>query len=960
MQTRSFSSTSRDYSSANATQDTSHRKQQPRRPNRLGLTIDNHDDNTNTAVPHPGRPQSYRRQLSFDATSPTTPRRPTSSRFAGGHTRAASVESPLRPGFEDSFPLFLDTGAGHNVPFAPRNLDNNPHGDTPHSPKHHHPQSQPQLSSLSYAQDPKYSRRRNASESDSEFSDGDGVRPTTERGGTMPSQKPPDLKVNVSTNNNQSQLSHSKSVKGGKDLKGVASPNKVSNFFGWGSKQNTMESPSTQFSSGTPSSARQQNGASGQPQSPGYLGDDNYFASEDGYSSSRSTSPLTYHAHQGGVPSDELLRELSEVSAELAASIRREMELEDEVDRAKAELPPLAPELNRRTSDYYSDSGGSSARFPVPDADLKMEGLEKMRRKAEQEKAQLRIDMAQKVQEDLNQRRALELHAQSLEEQLQMKPVNSSGDRERELEAALEDTKRRLNEEKEFKQNFEELLAGMREEIEAHRNERDNLRDEVVPQLRAKLEGLESEAGESQNLVYENTRMQQELQNLKNENQTLQNARKLQMGMGGFQSIAEEGDGHSSGVSSPTGLTRSGSLARSKSTRKRSSSIYGNKANDPGSPAELTPDRFKDMEEQRDALRVSLKNLVMRQEQMTRRHHKQVRQLESERDRALRGTPRRTAFHVEVQNLRGQINQLRQRADDALEQKYQCERGLSGLKMDLDRAQQETSSLRDLLHENDISVPAELETTSVTSNSDSLDRAYDELRRAHADSVASRPRDSGRPQSLEAAEARMNQLFQQVQSQQASNRDLRERLAKAVSHGEKAQENSTRRINALQSALRAAEERVMAAQSVSEDAVTKQEEHVRQVKDMMGEQSKRGVMSPNPGTGGSNNNSRSSRSSVFSANNSRTPRLSKTTSGKGVSVHEASRTYALECRVRELEEAAGKADEEMQGVVEKMNEAQIEVAELQFQRDEATQRTRGLQREISEQTEKVRGMGRKK
>ena len=53
----------------------------------------------------------------------------------------------------------------------------------------------------------------------------------------------------------------------------------------------------------------------------------------------------------------------------------------------------------------------------------------------------------------------------------------------------------------------------MREEIEQYlRLERDNLRDEVVPQLQTRIDGLENEATTSQTLTYEHTRMQQELQ----------------------------------------------------------------------------------------------------------------------------------------------------------------------------------------------------------------------------------------------------------------------------------------------------------------------------------------------------------------------------------------------------------------------------------------------------------------
>ena len=646
------------------------------------------------------------------------------------------------------------------------------------------------------------------------------------------------------------------------------------------------------------------------PTSAEYPVDDHYFGSEVDYSSPRSASPMPYGTQGTTTNVTELLKELQEVSAELAGSIRREMELEDEIDRFKTDMPNETTGLSRRTSDYYSDSGASSAKIPPADTGLKLEGLERMRRKAEQEKAQLRVDMAQKVQEDLNQRRALEMHVQSLEEQLQK--ASSA----HEIEAQLDNARRQLADEKEFKANFEDLLAGMRQEIESMRNERDNLRDDVVPKL----------TQDSSTLSYENSRLQQEIQNLKNENSTLQNARKLQ-----FRPIAEEG---AEILTSPTGLSRSNSLARSKSTRGRSGSLIG--TNKEQVSPEALPERLKDIEEQRDALHRTLKSLLLRQEQLTQTYQKRVRALETERDKALQGLPRRAAFHVEVQSLRTEINQLRQRADEALEQKFSCEKGLSGLKMDLDRAQQETSSLRELLQEHEITVPTDLSSSASTDSGDSLDRAYADLKRTHADSIAA-------GQEI-PAEARMHALSVQVSAQQASNRELHARLAEAIERGEQEQEASAAKINDLQSALRSSEERVMTAQSASEDAVSAHEEYAHDVKSALSEQSRRGVVSLNKHAVPDASRPTGALTRLFSGH--ATPRLDRTTSGKGVSAAEASRTEALEKRVKELEEAATSAEAEMQEVVERMNNAQIEVADLQTQRDEAMRMTKALRRDI--------------
>lgn len=111
--------------------------------------------------------------------------------------------------------------------------------------------------------------------------------------------------------------------------------------------------------------------------------------------------------------------ELREVSSELAGSIRRELELEDLVDRLQIEAQQ-GPELSRRTSDYFSDSGTSSTRYPPSDAGcLKTEDIAKMKRVSELEKAQFKLNLSQKLQEERGRRRVLEAHIQQLAEQVQ-------------------------------------------------------------------------------------------------------------------------------------------------------------------------------------------------------------------------------------------------------------------------------------------------------------------------------------------------------------------------------------------------------------------------------------------------------------------------------------------------------------------------------------------------------------
>ena len=115
----------------------------------------------------------------------------------------------------------------------------------------------------------------------------------------------------------------------------------------------------------------------------------------------------------------DMEEELREVSSELAGSIRRELELEDLVDRLQAEITQ-GPDLGRRTSDYFSDSGTSSVRHPTSDnGGGRMEDLAKMKRLSEQEKAKFKLDLSQKLQDERARRKAAELHMQHLGEQLQ-------------------------------------------------------------------------------------------------------------------------------------------------------------------------------------------------------------------------------------------------------------------------------------------------------------------------------------------------------------------------------------------------------------------------------------------------------------------------------------------------------------------------------------------------------------
>ncbi|KAF2733180.1 hypothetical protein EJ04DRAFT_513388 [Polyplosphaeria fusca] len=931
--------------------------------------------------------------------------------------------------------------------FLPRNLDENPHGSTPltgTAPKH---AFVPRKSSLAYStplHQAQIGSRHDRSASSSRIQHqprAEAIKAankgTHARSPTMPNmplysseprQQQPNLRLQLdgvtedfidedpyATSPDSLHASKPKSPAGGI----------VSSFFGWSASkpQNGAESPTTTFSEKSLSPAASPR----YPKQPGNMPAKTKLAgldipvanalSQPSYFNVPGT-PLLSSSPQMNAHVEELERELREVSSELAASIRREMELEDEVERWKAESSTTMSDNNRRTSDYYSDSGTSSVRFPIGDSESKLEEVETLRRKAEQERAQLKVHMAERLQEELRRRRDLEEQVQQLEDRVNSAPRSDSvagNDRVRELENIVEDLKRRLAEERQMKENFEDLLSALRQDLEQHRNERDNLRDEVVPQLRAQLEGLESDAAERQSLIYESTRMQQEIQSLRSENQTLVNARRMQQDLAQqstrFQSIAEEADAGS--ASNPrVGLSRSNSLARSSAFNpKRGSLSRSNSVKDrsgaesPRETAAMSGNPVKELEEQRDALHKALKLLLQRQELQQKEFQKRIKELEAERDAALNLTPRRTTFHNEVTHLREEVNSLRRRADDALEQKWQCEKGLGGLRMDLDRAQQETGSLRDLLQEHDIEIPEiRLENEPL-----SLDKAYNQLRSTHTLSLAhirqmesddalgaagseamktlellkqsisdaESERDAAQKEAeqyreqaralqkseldhldkqqgltsqLYAAATRMDGLSNKIQIQLQSNKSLRMRLADAVTRGETAQGQSTEKIIELERRLKTAEDKVILAQQSSEDAISRHEVEVKALQENHNNHLRRvksGLLSP------ASFSPKMPSSPVFAQ---KSPRLQHTSSGPAMSMAEVTKTELLQQRVSELEKALSDADREMEEVVGRMNMAQIEVADLQFERDEATRETRKLQADFLAEREKVKAL----
>ncbi|UKZ79608.1 hypothetical protein TrVFT333_007366 [Trichoderma virens FT-333] len=675
------------------------------------------------------------------------------------------------------------------------------------------------------------------------------------------------------------------------------------------------------------------------------------------------------HISQNTALVDEMEEELKAISSELAASIRREIDLEDLADRLQEQLSNAQPAGSKRTSDYFSDSGHSTAK--LGELDVSRDEIEKVQRKSEQERAELRLELTSKLQEERERRKDLDQKIRQLQErasEVDVVEINNidASERIKELENTCEELRRKLSEERQSKANFEDILSALKGQLQEASDERDNLRDEVVPELKARVEGLEAEAAEYANLTYESSRMQQELHTLKRENSSLRNSM-----AGGLEDLPSKRMSviGLSGLSGLGGLSRSNSvgLARSNSVanpRNRAPpGVGGLKRTDSFKAAAQTEsretllERLKDVEEQRDALHGALKSLLERHEFQNREYQKKIRMLENERQRLTNVSPRKAGFEKDMSKLRTEINLLRRRAEDALEQKWQVEKGLGGLKIDLDRAEEE-------IHSSD--------SAREPVTSESLRNAYTELQASYAESlerIRQLEADSGSDDETKEAMARLEQSLsaailerdaakRQIDQQNiqinvlaasdagsaAADSTLAEQLKESAelieqltSQGEADRKTNSQRISELQERLRVLEDQVVAAQTASEDRVVRHEEEITRLREAHNEQLRRLQADP----------------SGSSSQKSGPKPLLSTKAIPAKSLEEEADMKTLRARVLELEKALAEAEDEMQEVVARMNMAQVEVLNLQEDREAAVRETRRLEELLKKEQSKA-------
>jgi hypothetical protein len=231
-----------------------------------------------------------------------------------------------------------------------------------------------------------------------------------------PLNRPPPLHIDVD------HRSMSMSMAAGDPRQPKTPGNKISSFFGWKAAANNNHTTATSPGGESSSTEISDSGRSTMPSPMPPLANvpfkppSPYDTKTNGYRAPARTPSLGASSLKENIYASKMAdieSELREISSELAGSIRREMDLEDMVERLQSE----GPDANRRTSDYFSDSGTSSVRYASEAG--KSEDIEKIRRAAEQERAQLKVELSQKLQEERSQRLASESHVQILESQVQ-------------------------------------------------------------------------------------------------------------------------------------------------------------------------------------------------------------------------------------------------------------------------------------------------------------------------------------------------------------------------------------------------------------------------------------------------------------------------------------------------------------------------------------------------------------
>ncbi|KAF3909829.1 hypothetical protein ABW21_db0203701 [Orbilia brochopaga] len=648
---------------------------------------------------------------------------------------------------------------------------------------------------------------------------------------------------------------------------------KFGSFFGWGSS-------TTQDISPTDDNNRISLAEQRMSKIPSHI-DVSLANSQPSYPK-RTDSGISLPPRTPLTTEETLEEELRIISADLAASIRRELELEDLVESLQNSADSqgkLGINAGKRTSDYFSDAGTGTSSYELDLPSKEQLDYDRVVRKGEQVQAQIRLELTQKIQDERQRRKGVELQVRELEERVSQVDALAgtqvvSPSRVRNLEVALDDARRKLSEERNLKANFEDLVKAIRDELQGYRNERDNLRDEIVPQLRARVEGLEAELAESQKTPYEATKMQQEIDDLRQKyTQLLESNRQM-----------EKRQSEQTLNSAPTSTPATPASAMFKDR-------------------ESLMERLKDIEAQRDALQLGLRNLRMRTEVDNKKASERIRTLEWEKNRALRPSYRKMRKNKESAAFKSQLERLRARSDNAVDSKYVCERNLASLRLDLDRSEQELDDLRALLREQD-----------------DLARQMEELQESCKQLVSQLENDE-----------EIEQLASEIRSRAVVNAMLRKRLIDAIEKGDQERLMANSKINAFCELLKSLEEKIGDAQHDLEEAAQERDQEAKDLKEIKSAPLRR--IDENAALNGQ------LRSTVITGkqpNINRDGNRSKDT-----------RVYVLQHRVEQLEKAIANTDIEMEDLESRFNVTLLEASELRSETQQSSEHISTLRSKLA-------------
>ncbi|KAK8912385.1 hypothetical protein VCV18_012573 [Metarhizium anisopliae] len=307
--------------------------------------------------------------------------------------------------------------------------------------------------------------------------------------------------------------------------------------------------------------------------------------------------------------------EVEAICSELAKSIQRESNLEIVVDRLQEQIVSLQVSSSR-SSRCSSDSGYASER--LSEYDHRRQEIERIQRECEVEMASIRLENCAKLRDERLRRKVLEQEVDQLTQEKDQR-FAQSGDLEvkriiDKLESTCVDLRRRLSEEKVSHRNFQCLFLAVQSELQQVCEERDNFKQALIPQLCTKSENLDTNPNIS---ISKQTQQLQERDREALRNTVSRDQRHTSRST--FAGVCPSSNAWPAGFSAID--TYQYNKGETQPTR------------------EVLAELLRDVEAQRDALHIALKNLLDRQELQSREHQRKIENLESEHHRLVYGKP---------------------------------------------------------------------------------------------------------------------------------------------------------------------------------------------------------------------------------------------------------------------------------------------------------------------------------